>query len=575
MKIMKSLPNHFVATCLVMSLALLGCAEQDEPTTTNTSSTTTPTTTETTTETTTPTTTETTTETTTSTGPSDPSIGNPVGDSIAIDHATAHQTMVDNLTAHIDGLDTSLGFLEDSRALTNISDFLFGDDDEERDEGEKSKKKEEPWEVDFSDFRDGVVEFFSDRLMVEETATLAEDGLSITYAVSAEYFCAEEPRKDASAEDEKERLEDEAECAERLATNPFQLFVTSDAVGDLNISFQVGAEATEAFNLQLHDDQISFHLYLEPFDRLLANLVRPEDFELPTTRSGSLGVELRQDATSIYTVRFAILEDLSMEAEEGQETVEVTLGQAENPGSITIDGEATTLDGYLELGVIYGALPWQWIVDTFYDDEGYSEWNEELGYDEWIDPTEPPEVDETVSLDLPGVTGTLAYSAADDVFRLTGMGLGDASTLIMVDGVQITSLDINEDNGRVMDLALTSPADLDLGFIFSSDFEIKANFAWHQVKGVFEDLPEFLMDETLGVRMDGSAAPELQILDIEEDTQVQMSSGRLTLFSSAMLDDIVIEEGECITSIDEDTLTDEEIEAQHDLFGGLIGATCE
>jgi hypothetical protein len=74
--------------------------------------------------------------------------------------------------------------------------------------------------------------------------------------------------------------------------------------------------------------------------------------------------------------------------------------------------------------------------------------------------------------------------------------------------------------------------------------------------------------------MAGSDTPALDILR-GEDTQIQVTSGQLTLWSSEMDEDVVIEEGECISGIDEEELTEEEQDALHELFGSMIGDTCE
>ena len=41
-----------------------------------------------------------------------------------------------------------------------------------------------------------------------------------------------------------------------------------------------------------------------------------------------------------------------------------------------------------------------------------------------------------------------------------------------------------------------------------------------------------------------------------------------------MESDVVIDEGMCMGSIDEESLTDEERDAQHELFGSLVGVAC-
>jgi hypothetical protein len=98
--------------------------------------------------------------------------------------------------------------------------------------------------------------------------------------------------------------------------------------------------------------------------------------------------------------------------------------------------------------------------------------------------------------------------------------------------------------------------------------------AWAFVSDAFEDLPDFLMDDTLGVRFADASAPSFHLLDVEDDMQMQMASGQLTLWSDSMDDDVVLNEGECMVGIEcEDDDCDDEDE--HDLFGGIEGGTCD
>ena len=207
------------------------------------------------------------------------------------------------------------------------------------------------------------------------------------------------------------------------------------------------------------------------------------------------------------------------------------------------------------------ALPWQMIVDMFYDDEGHSEWicetdeeGEEDCWEEWVEAPEPPEVDEASIVEVPGVAGTLHYTLEEDVFELTDMSLGESTTLVSVDSDTIITLDLNPEDGRSMDLAVRSNTHQGVGFEFSPSVDAQLTMAWHKVSSVFEDLPRFLMDESLGAQMDGTDTPALDILR-SDDTEIQMTSGRLTLWSSEMDEDVVIQEGECITSIDDSHLS--------------------
>ncbi len=179
---------------------------------------------------------------------------------------------------------------------------------------------------------------------------------------------------------------------------------------------------------------------------------------------------------------------------------------------------------------------------------------------------------------MAGVHGALAYAASNDEFMFTNLGLGDDSTTIRVDDTTIITVDVNPDNGRSFDLAFEAPGDKDLGFIFSEDFALQVQMNWELVSDVFDDLPTFMLDDLMGVRFADSASPTLHILDIEDDTQIQMASGQLTLWADSMDGDVVINEGECLVETDcegDDCEDEEEDEDAHDLFGGMAVRSCD
>ena len=97
---------------------------------------------------------------------------------------------------------------------------------------------------------------------------------------------------------------------------------------------------------------------------------------------------------------------------------------------------------------------------------------------------------------------------------------------------------------------------------------------WEAFVDAEDDLPDVLADDVIGIRLDGSDTPTLDIVSDGDETDMRMSSGQLTLSSPNMESDVIIGEGMCMGSIDEDELTEEERDAQHDLFGGLTEAAC-
>jgi hypothetical protein len=349
--------------------------------------------------------------------PGDDAIGDPIGDPVAIDHETAQQTVENNLIRHIDGLQNALAFLEASETANNIYDMLFGEDDEEGEEGEGAAE-DESLEIDLSGLRDGLVDLMRDDIMVEATSTVADDGLSISYQLSPEYFCDEEPEEDESPEDEAERLEDEVDCAERLTASPIELSVMSDGEGDMNLSLLVGDDSVESLRLQVHDDMMSVITELANITALIEVFIDPEDFEMPRTMAGTVGAEIREDGPLSYSARFAALESVVVESDADQDPLALDMPQNKQPGQVRIDGTAETLSGSLSMAQLEASLPWQFVVDMFYDDEGHSEevceTNEETGeedcWEEWVEPTEAPEVEEALNIFLADVSGSLEYT---------------------------------------------------------------------------------------------------------------------------------------------------------------------
>ena len=59
------------------------------------------------------------------------SVVNPVGESTTIDYTTGKQIVVDNVTMHMDEVNTASQFLADSEALKNLFGLFSGDDDED------------------------------------------------------------------------------------------------------------------------------------------------------------------------------------------------------------------------------------------------------------------------------------------------------------------------------------------------------------------------------------------------------------------------------------------------------------
>lgn len=541
----------------------------------------------------------------------DEPIGKEIGDPVALDHATALAIVKSNITKHMEGLDTALSFLEDSGPINNLielfsedeeSQFIEavfvegeesvdGDEENAEAEGMESVDEDEGFEIDLSGLRDDVLEWIEDAVMVESAVILGEDGLSLTYSIEAQYFCVQEEEEDGPTPEE--RIKNEEECAERLANNPLRLHAMSDGDDQINLTLLVGTGEAPVAVIQLHGDLISCSLTLENMSDFLAAVIPADSIEMPNTIDGTVACEVRDESELKYTLRCGLPEGSTATPTSGQETFGFLLPVAEELLWVTLDGQNNTLDGALAIDTLRADLPWQWMVDLFHDsEEGEVEVCEEdpaCAEDEdededcpfscWMESTpgpEAPEVEGTVSISLESAGGTLSYNASDDAFLLTGLTLGQEDLTVSLDGDALLGLALNSDHDRTLELKLMG-SDMNLLFQTSPELNLEVTIgSWNRVLEPLPEMWEFKVGEIFGCMLNGADTPTMSILQgPDQDTEIQVSTGTMTLWSSEMTDDIVVSEGQCMGGEDEEKLSEEEKAAQHPLFGGLMGSACE
>jgi hypothetical protein len=290
-----------------------------------------------------------------------PPIGAPAAEIIALDHETVIAAVRGNITQHISELDTSLNTIEESGMLDTMIGLLSSDDEEDNhdsDGGENhneddSEAEDESFEIDLADIRDGILEIVTDRLLLESTATVSEDGKTITYAVDAMNLCIDDSDEDEerSAQDMAEKLQEFEDCTARLAANPISIEATSIGEGKINLGIAVGDSPVDALRIQIHDDLVAGFIQLEAIKSIVGVFVSPDDFELPDTMTGEVGGEARRLGEAHFALRFAITEDILITSDES-EGFKVELAAASAPGGIIFDGPGKIIEGSLNLDII-------------------------------------------------------------------------------------------------------------------------------------------------------------------------------------------------------------------------------
>jgi hypothetical protein len=409
--------------------------------------------------------------------------------------------------------------------------------------------------------------------------------MGLLYTIDAEFFCEEEPEEDESEEKANERKESMEKCAQRLKEVPLQLRAMSDGDEQLNVTLLVGVEASDLGLIQIHGDSMAASLNMEHYPELMRAFIDPDDFEMPATMTGILACEILNDAALVYSARCGVPDGATATPSNGQETFGFDLPANEALFMLELGGQESTMMGAALLGDIQIDLPWQWMVNLLHDDKEIEvevceepdpecDECEPMCWMEYEDGPEAPEVKGTTSLMLAGPGGNLAYDNNDDTFRFTGLTVGSEDLMIQLDGDTLIQVALNGEDGRTIDLSLRGTKK-DILFEVSPKLDAMLTVgAWDQVLKPLPDMWELKEGETLGWKLEGADTPTISILDVEEDTEVQVTAGTMTMWSSEMSGDVVIGEGQCMTSEDDEKLTEEELKAQHPIFGGMMGITC-
>ena len=204
----------------------------------------------------------------------------------------------------------------------------------------------------------------------------------------------------------------------------------------------------------------------------------------------------------------------------------------------------------------------------------YRDWCEDV-----FEPADDPkEVSGQLKVFAGAIGGSLLYDGSEDAIRLDNAHLGNETLTVLVDNDQIIGVTLNPDNEGVVSASIihSGPENFEASVTPSLDISVALTLrhVWSAFVDTPEDLPSVLSDDVLGIRFDGSEQPSMALIGNGDDREMTISSGALSFSSPNMADPVVIGEGMCMGSLDEDGLTDEEQDALHELFGTLIEVQC-
>jgi hypothetical protein len=284
---------------------------------------------------------------------------------------------------------------------------------------------------------------------------------------------------------------------------------------------------------------------------------------------GVLELRLVENQARDYSLQLNVLQALSLKLDTDGEKFTASLGASSPTWNVRVDGNAKSLSAGIDLAQLKLRGPLRLFSELLSSSISAEAAGDTIDASPVLD-VEEPDAERTytgiVELVLAGLSGTLTYTADSDVIELEDVGFGNGTSTLKHDGNTLFSLDLNPSQGRRVNFSI-EPAGEGSRIRVSPSLELSMAFAFHYVADQFEDIADYLLDDTLRVWFAGEA-PVLEL----GDAGLRVAAGTLKLESSAHPDaNVSVAAGMCLIEASEAA---ESAESQHP-FAAFEGGACE
>lgn len=493
---------------------------------------------------------------------------------LRVSHQTAALTATENTESALRSMSDAMRFLNDSSTMLSILSMMADSGtcsstqsacDPALDPGlcppaETHCEEVEPTKQDLSEAHaeldDGIAELVAQlREQVFTQQNLEEESeTSVTYLLGPSVLCGE---SDGSAdapslggEPSLEIEEEDLDCARQAEKNQLRLRVTSPSEGDVDVAVLLTEQRFNPMNLSIHQDRLAISTDLGELRKSVDAL--GEDLNGLSNMSGVLEVELLKNGPKDVSLRLNVHEDLVVEGETEDGALSLRLGKSVPTMELRMDGAAEAMNATYD----YGAFTMKAPLATLAGDLEGAVLVEPAPALPGVDAQEPspepsapvqpedPVYTGDVELFVAGLEGSARFDGDSDSLKLTGLGLGDATSTFSHEGKKLFTLDLNKDSGRHFDLSLKGD-DTEATATVSPGFDLVLGFAFESVADQL-DVADFMLMDTVRVLLSGSS-PSVRF----RDGGLEVVSGQLQLTSESLPDaNISVQSGMCLVDID-------------------------
>ena len=373
---------------------------------------------------------------------------------------------------------------------------------------------------DFERGVDEMVSFLNTKVFVDANLE-SSTSTSATYLIGPDTVCGD--------------VNPDAECVSGIRDLELRVVVTSPNQGDVSFDILLGSARHNPISIDVWQDTLAVQADLGAARSSMQHVAtiagEPEIMEgLPDTMSGRMRMALQRPDANTLTAGFSVLQ--AIQIADAKEGYSAQIDATQDAATMRADIAAKTI----ELGVNWGAIDLAGPIKNY-----------EYSYDEQTGQEIESSTTFDMAMHLGGLTGSTVFQAAQDSLELTGIGLGQTTSTLDIDGKRVVSVDLNAQDGRAVDLKVSRTLEGNAR-VEVSKVDLVTALKFGQLAHAVDDLdvPEWALDETLKVLVDG-ATPN--VIEITDDL-IRAVSGKITISSTHLGQTIEVSGDQCLVPVE-------------------------
>lgn len=338
-------------------------------------------------------------------------------------------------------------------------------------------------------------------------------------------------------------IDEESECAEKLALNPVVLRVSSEADDEVFVNVLMGAGQHRVMRFHLTAPAVEATLYLGAWKNYLAGYVNNDEDDtpvaVPTTARGEIVLRTEKTSETLYSavVRIADGIDVVMAGDDGENeaATEFHFAAADPAIQLTIDTASDVWEAVASLNKITLVIPTDDCEPEFEDC--------------------PADPEPLAVLTFPSLSGTFRYS---DIIEFVDVNFGEEATKATYGNDTVFSMDINPEAERQFSGKL---AYVDNGVMLTLQPKLDAAVALKLSDLLDEESPDYLHDQLFDLSFGAAPAGKILLradpdcLSVDSADQFELIDGPFSLHETHALDNaqytLSIDPGMCLNELGE------------------------